>query len=181
MADWTYYLLASGLIIAIVAAACLNLISLPGNWLIVVFAGLFAWLVGTESGLGVSWSVVGLLVCLATAGEIAETLAGTAGAARLGASRRALLMSFVGSFAGSIAGAFIGVPIPIVGSAVAALLFGAIGAFVGAFLGERAAQRSLGERMSIGTAALVGRMLGTTGKLLIGVIMVVVAAFDALY
>ena len=131
--------------------------------------------------MAISWSVVGLLACLAVAGELAETLVGSAGAARRGASRRALVMSLVGSTAGSIAGAFIGVPIPIVGSAVAALLFGAIGAFVGAFLGERATQRTLGERTSIGTAALVGRLLGTAGKLLIGVIMVVIAAFDALF
>ena len=173
--------MASGLIIALATAACLNLVSLPGNWLIAVFSGLFAWLVRTESGQGISWSVVGLLVCLAILGELVETLAGSVGAVRRGASRRALMMSLVGSFAGSIAGAFIGVPIPIVGSAVSALLFGAIGAFVGAFLGERAEQRSLSERMSIGTAALVGRVLGTTGKLLIGVIMVVIPAFDAFF
>ena len=89
------------------------------------------------------------------------------------------MMSLVGSIVGSFAGAIIGLPIPVVGSAVAAMLFGAGGAFVGAFLGERATERSLGERMSIGTAALVGRVLGTTGKLLIGVMMVVIAGFDA--
>ncbi len=180
MAVWMYYLLAGGLIIANSAAAALNLVSMPGNWLILAFSGLFAWLVHSASGQGMSWSVVGVLACLATAGELAEMLAGSAGAARRGASRRGLVMSLVGSFVGSIAGAIIGLPIPIVGSAVAAMLFGAIGAFVGAFLGERATERSLGERMSIGSAALVGRVLGTASKLVIGVIMVVVAAFDAL-
>jgi uncharacterized protein YqgC (DUF456 family) len=148
--------------------------------LILIASGLFAWLVHGDNGHGMSWSVVGLLVCLATAGELAEMLAGSAGAARRGASRRGLTMSLMGSFVGSVAGAFIGLPIPVVGSAVAAMLFGALGAFGGAFLGERAAERSLGERMSIGSAALVGRVWGTASKLLIGVIMVVVAACDAL-
>jgi uncharacterized protein YqgC (DUF456 family) len=180
VAVWIYYLVTGGLIVALAAAAALNVVSLPGNWLIAAMCGLFAWLVHGDNGQGMSWFVVGLLVCLAGAGEVAEMLAGSAGAARRGASRRGMMMSLVGSFVGSIAGAFVGLPIPIVGSAVAAMLFGAIGAFVGAFLGERAEERSLGERMSIGSAALVGRVLGTASKLLVGVVMVVVAAVDAL-
>ena len=178
MADWMYYLLASGFLVGLVAAGCLNLVSLPGNWLIVLGAGVFAWFVEAESGPGMSWSIVILLVGLAGAGELAEMLAGSVTAARRGASRRGLLMSLVGSFVGSVSGAFIGLPIPVVGSAVAVVVFGAAGAFVGAFLGERTAERNLDERLAIGAAALVGRVLGTTAKLAISVIMVVVAAFD---
>jgi hypothetical protein len=35
--------------------------------------------------------------------------------------------------------------------------------------------------MRVGTGAMVGRLLGTSGKLLVGATMVVVAAVDACY
>ncbi|MCA9102665.1 MAG: DUF456 family protein, partial [Planctomycetales bacterium] len=87
---WAYYLLAVLLFVVNLAAWCLNLLTLPGNWTIVAVTALFAWLAPTsEGGPHVSWTVVGVLVVLAIVGEICEFAASAAGAAKQGASRRA--------------------------------------------------------------------------------------------
>lgn len=174
------YLWAALLLILNTVAWLLTLLSLPGNWLILLFTALFAWLLPEQpDGVGVSWTIVGVLLVLAVIGEIVEFLAGAAGAAKLGGSRRAVALSVIGAIVGSIGGALIGVPIPIVGPIIGAVGGGGLGAFAGAYAGESWKGRLAEERMAISKAALVGRLLGTLGKLLIGVVMVIVAAVDA--
>ena len=51
---------------------------------------------------------------------------------------------------------------------------GGAGAWGGAYLGEMWKGRSQPERLAAGKGALVGRVLGTFSKLLVGVIMVAV-------
>ena len=55
---WLYYVFATLLCATNVVACFLNLVSLPGNWLIICFSGLFAWLVRTSDGRELSWPVV---------------------------------------------------------------------------------------------------------------------------
>jgi len=176
---WIYYLLALLLFVANSFSFLLNLAALPGNWLILVGSGLFAWLVKMD-GHGISWTIVGVLLLMAILGELVEFFAATAGVAKYGASRRAMALSVVGSIVGSIMGAICGVPIPIIGSAVAAMLGGAIGAFAGAALGEDWKGREFDDSLQVGVAAFWGRILGTTGKVVLGAIMVVVATVDSL-
>ena len=177
---WMYYSLASLLLICNACGFLLNLVALPGNWMIVLGSAIFAWLVETPDGGGISWPIVGVLLVMAILGEVAEFVAGMVGAAKHGASRRAMVLSVVGSIVGSIIGFACGMPVPIVGPAVAALLGGAIGAALGAALGEDWKGRNLDDSLQVGAAAFWGRILGTTGKVIIGATMVVIATVDSL-
>ena len=93
----------------------------------------------------------------------------------MGASRRSVALSLVGAAAGSITGAVVGFPVPIVGPILAAVLGGGMGAFGGAYIGEKWKGRGHAESVTVGQMAFVGRVLGTVGKLAVGLLMVVVA------
>jgi hypothetical protein len=176
---WIYLLWAVLLVVSSGIAWLLTLFTLPGNWLIVAAAALFAWLIPHEAGRGVTWTTVAVLVSLAILGEIVEFGAGAAGAAKQGASRRAIVLSILGAMGGSILGLTIGLPIPILGSFVMAVLGGAAGAFAGAYLGETWKGRTEAERMAAGRGAFAGRLWGTVGKLTVGAIMLAILAWDA--
>ncbi len=179
--DWLYYLWAVLLIAACAVCWFGTLLTLPGNWGIVVLAAGFAWLEPRARGLG--WGTVAALVALAIAGEIIEALAGAAGAARRGGSRRGMALSLVGAAAGSMVGVALGlpIPIPVVSSAIAAVVGGAMGAFAGAMLGEHWKGRPVGHQLQIGRAAPFGRLWGTVGKLVVGIVMLVLVAADVLF
>ncbi|MGD9723240.1 MAG: DUF456 domain-containing protein [Pirellulales bacterium] len=151
-----------------------QLVGLPGNWVIVVAAGVYAGLLPADSRIAIGWETVAALVVLATLGEIVEFAAGALGVSKAGGSRRGALLALVGSLVGAVAGMFVGVPIPLVGSLVAALLFGGLGALVGAMLGESWKGRDFDVSLQIGKAAFVGRVLGTLGKLIVGSAMLAV-------
>jgi uncharacterized protein YqgC (DUF456 family) len=181
MNAWLYYTLAIGLVAAGMVCWLTNLLSLPGNWALLGLTALFAWLVPHENSRGVSWSTVWVLLTLAIVGEIIEFVAGAAGAAKRGASRRSIWLSLIGALAGSIGGGIVGLPIALVGSPIAALLGGAIGAFVGAYLGETWAKRPGDHSLEVAKGAFFGRLWGTVGKLAVGAVMVGVTAVDALF
>jgi uncharacterized protein YqgC (DUF456 family) len=176
---WIYLLWAVLLVVASGMAWLLTLFTLPGNWLIVAAAAVFAWLLPEDAGRGIGWTTVAVLAGLALLGEIVEFGAGAAGAAKQGASRRAIGLSIIGAMVGSILGLTIGLPIPILGSFVMAVLGGAAGAFVGAYLGETWKGRSEVDRMAAGRGAFAGRLWGTAGKLAVGAIMLAILAWDA--
>ena len=181
MNPWLYYTLAIALVLAGVVCWLANLLSLPGNWGIVALAALFAWLVPMDESRGLSWKAVGILVALAAVGELIEFAAGAAGAAKAGASRRAMMLSLAGAMVGSIAGAAAGAPIPIIGSLVAALAGGSIGAFAGAYVGESWAEGSHEQSVAVGKGAVIGRLWGTLGKFAVGAAMLALTAIDALF
>jgi uncharacterized protein YqgC (DUF456 family) len=179
--EWTYYLWALILVVASILAWLLNLVTLPGNWVIVGGAALFAWLLPVEAGRGVTWNTVIVLFVLAVIGEIIEFVAGAAGAAKQGASRRAIALSMVGAIVGSIVGLSIGIPIPVVGSLLMALFGGAAGAFAGAYLGEAWKGRDEPARTAAGRGAFFGRIWGTVGKIAVGAVMLAIVAWDAFF
>jgi uncharacterized protein len=179
--NFWYYLWAVLLVVAALAALAANLFMLPGNWVVVLLATLFAWLVQGPDGQGLSWWTVAGLLGLAVLGEVIEMAAGAAGAARYGASRRSLVLSAVGAMAGSIVGAIVGIPVPIVGPIIAALGGAALGAFLGAYLGELWKGRGEPQRLAVGAAALIGRLLGTAGKVAMGAAMFAIVALDAFF
>lgn len=181
MNPWFYYSLAIALILAGGVCWLTNLFSLPGNWLLIGLAALFAYLVPEGADRGVSWKAIVILAALAVFGELLEFAAGAAGAAKQGASRRAVLLSLVGAMAGSIGGAIVGVPIPIIGSLISALVGGAAGAFAGAYLGETWKERPHATGMAVGKAAFIGRLWGTVGKFAVGAVMLGVLTVDALF
>ena len=178
---WGYYLYALLLVVGCMAAWLLNLVMLPGNWLILAGAALFAWLLPVEDGRGISWNVVIVLTVLALVGELIEFVAGAAGAAKQGASRRAVVLSMVGAILGSFLGLGVGAPIPVVGSLVMAIMGGAAGAFAGAYLGEAWKGRDEPARTAAGRGAFFGRIWGTIGKFAMGAIMLAIVSWDAFF
>lgn len=179
MNPWLYYLLAVLMLLAAGSCWLTNLFGIPGNWLLLVVVGLFAWLVdGGDRGVGLKTMAV--LLALAVVGEVVEFVAGAAGAAKQGASRKAKVMAVVGAMIGSIAGAMMGMPVPLIGSMAAAVLGGAAGAFVGAYWGEQQSERGHSASLAVGKGAFIGRLWGTAGKLIVGAIMLAIAALDAL-
>lgn len=149
-----------------------NLLGLPGNWLIVAAAGLYAWLLPGDSRAALGWPVVGAVAALALVGELIEFIAGAAGVRKAGGSRLSAFLALFGSLVGAIIGVFVGLPIPFVGSLVAAVLFAGAGAAAGAALGENLAGRSNDASWKVGQAAFWGRLWGTLAKTLIGAMMV---------
>ena len=159
----------------------LNFAGIPGNWLIVLATGVYCWIYRGDELQTVGWPAILFLLLLAVLSEVIEFVAGTAGAAQSGASRRSMVLSVVGSIIGSLLGVIIGLPIPIVGSAVAALIGGALGAAGGATLGDQWKGRDLEGSMQVGVAAFWGRILGTVGKLIVGGMMLVFATVDSIW
>ena len=109
---WTYYLWALLLVVGCAVAWLLTLVALPGNWIVAGGAARLPWLLPDEAGQGITWTTVAVLLGFAVLGEVVEFAAGAAGAAKQGASRRAIALSMVGAIVGSIAGLAIGAPIP---------------------------------------------------------------------
>jgi uncharacterized protein len=174
-----YYVAAICLVMSCCLAWLSTLIALPGNWIVVGLAAIFAWWYPVELGRGITWQTVGIAAVLAVVGEIIEFSAGAAGAAKHGASRRAIALSLVGAMLGGFAGFFVGLPIPFVGSLIVSVLGGAAGAFVGAYVGETWKGRTEAEKFAAGHGAFMGRIWGTLGKLAVGAAIVALVAIDA--
>ncbi len=165
------------ILLVLVLAVCwiLTLLGMPGNWFMVAAAAGYALLVPAESPLSIGWATVIALLVLAAIGELLEFLAGAAGVAKAGGSKRGAALALVGSIVGGVTGLFVGVPIPVVGPILGAVLLAGGGAFVGAVLGEQWKGRDIDESMKIGQAAFWGRLLGTAAKSAVGAVMLVVA------
>lgn len=181
--DWVYYVGGVLLLIANLGALFSNLFMLPGNWLIVAFAAVAAYFLPEQpgSGLGFGWALVAVLFGLGLLGEIVETF-GSASKAKLhGASRRSMVLSILFGMLGAAVGGVIGAPLgPLVG--VALILVGALaGAFAGTYAGETWKGRRGAERWAISRAALVGRLFGTVGKIIVGMAMVCLTALASFY
>lgn len=149
----------------------LTLVSLPGNWLIVGAAALYAWATPDGTRWDLSWQLVGVLAVLAVVGEVIEAVASAAGVRKHGGSRRGALLSIVGSLVGAIVGTG-AVPIPVVGT----LLGACVGAMLGAVLGETWKGTDPDAIDRIGRAAFWGRLLGSLGKLLVACVLVATVA-----
>jgi uncharacterized protein len=178
---WVYYPAALLLVALCVVAWFTSVFTLPGNWMVVALAAGFAWLFPEEAGRGIGWITVGAAAAFALLGEVIEFAAGAAGAAKQGASKRAVVLSLVGALVGSIAGVMVGTPVPVIGSFVMALLGGAGGAFAGAYLGEMWKGREEGARVAAGQGAFVGKIWGTLGKLACGAVGVAIITASAFF
>jgi len=168
----TYWTAAAILIVLNAGGVASNLFLLPGNWIMVATLCLFLLIAGHASA-GPDWSTLLIVAGMATVGELIELLAGSATAARAGATRRAMTLSLIGSFVLSIVGTFM-IPIPVIGTVAGAVAGAAIGAFGGAWLGEAWAGTAKEERNQIGRAAVVGRLMGMSIKIVIGAAIFVV-------
>jgi uncharacterized protein YqgC (DUF456 family) len=122
--DLVYYVL---LILVLLIGWFVNILGLPGLWLMVI--GLAGYAFATGWNVYVGWPSIIALVVLALAAEAIEFLAGAAGSAAAGGRKRGVAGAIIGGFVGGI----VGTPIlPIIGTIVGACA----GAFIGAALME---------------------------------------------
>jgi len=163
------------LVLAVLVFWFMNLLGLPGNWMIVGAAALYAWLIPDNTRIAIGWPAVGVLTGLAVLGEVVEFAASAAGVKKRGGSWFGAILALIGSVIGALAGMVVGVPIPVVGSLLAAVLFGGLGALAGAMLGETMRGQSFDASLRIGQAAFWGRLLGTLAKAMIGAVMAGIA------
>ena len=169
--DFLYILSAMLLLVLIFVFWLLNLLNLPGNWMMSVATLVYMPLIPEDRRLAVTWPVVVALLLLATWGELVEFAASAWGVTKAGGTRWGAGLALIGSIVGGIAGIFFGLPIPILGQILAAVLFAGLGALVGAVAGERIAGRQFPESLQVGRAAFWGSLLGTFGKVSIGAVM----------
>ena len=149
--DLVFYTLGAVLIVGGLVGAILP--SLPG--IPMVFGGI--WLVAAVDDyrhLGLWWLL--LIGALGAVGVIVDFVAGTLGAKRVGASRRALWGATLGTFAGM----FFGIP---------GIL---IGPFAGALVGELSSGTSVLRSAHVGIGTWIGLLLGALLKLVISLVMV---------
>jgi uncharacterized protein len=148
----------------------MNVLGMPGNWLIVSLGAGCYFLTKDDHAVHINLFPLIMMLAVAGFGELLEFAASALGASRLGASKRANLLAIVGSIGGAIVGLFAGgiIPIPIVGSVIGSLLLGGLGAAAGAVGGERWAGKSWDDSLQVGHAAFWGRLFGTVGKAVCG-------------
>jgi uncharacterized protein len=154
-----FYTLGAVLIVGGLVGAILP--SLPG--IPMVFGGI--WLVAAVDNyrhLGLWWLL--LIGVLGALGVIVDFVAGTLGAKRVGASKRALW----GASLGTLVGMFFGIP---------GIL---IGPFIGALLGELSSGTSVLRSAHVGIGTWIGLLLGALVKLVISLVMVGLFGFAML-
>lgn len=164
------YVLVTAFVLLLCLCALLNLISLPGNWILAGLVSLWA-AAGPHAvteNLGPLFFVA--LFGLAVAGEVVEYATQIWGAKKYGSSGKATVPGMIGTIAGAVAGA--------------PFLFGLgaiAGALAGAWLGTFTAERLLADRpvplaVHAANGALVGRFLGMVIKFGLGITMMVLTA-----
>jgi len=157
--DTVFYTLGALLIVGGLVGAILP--SLPG--IPMVFGGI--WLVAAVDDyrhLGLWWLL--LIGALGAAGVLVDFVAGTLGAKRVGASKRALW----GASLGTLVGMFFGIP---------GIL---LGPFIGALLGELSSGTSVLRSAHVGIGTWLGLLLGALVKLVISLVMVGLFGFAML-
>ena len=170
MLVWFYYAL---LLFVHVAGWSLNLLGLPGLWLILLGHVVYAWATGWDHYTG--WPAVIALFILAVAAEVIEFIAGAAGSKSAGGTKRGMAGAIIGGLAGGIVGSVL-IPIPIVGT-----IFGAVaGSFAGATAIEKLVHPDSRRALRIGYGAAKGRLLGIIIKSGVGLVMAMVSLATAL-
>jgi uncharacterized protein YqgC (DUF456 family) len=155
------------------AGLFLTLLGLPGLWLMVGTVGAFAWLTQWDRYIG--WPAMVTVLVLAILAEIVEFVAGAAGSAKAGGSKRGMAGAIVGGVVGGIALSIL-LPIPVIGTLVGVCL----GSFAGAFVVEVGIGKEVEHSMRVGIGAAKGRFWGTIWKLAFGVLILITAMVAAL-
>lgn len=162
--DWIYYV---ALLALLITGLFVNLLGLPGLWLMLASAAAYAWATRWDY---VGWPSLLTLLVLAIIAEVVEFLAGSAGAKKAGGGVRGMIGAVVGGLLGGFFLTFL-VPIPILGTIVGVC----VGTFLGAWGVELMVGKEMDQSVQIGIGAAKGRLVGTLLKTLFGVTMLIVA------
>jgi len=155
------------ILLLLIATALLGLvltaIGLPGLWLFLLLAAVLPLLGSATAPSGLA---LGIGFGLALVAEVIEWVAQVRWTGRSGGSRRAGWAAL----AGGILGAFAGVPIPVLGPIIGSFA----GSFLGALIAEYSRTRDRGLAGKVAWGALIGRVVATTFKIALGVVVAVV-------
>ncbi len=159
------YALGTFFIALLAISQLLHILSLPANWLMVGLLGLWAYLHPADH---MGSSFFAIVIGGAVIGEVAEFVAQSQGAKRYGSSGK----GNIGGIIGAIAGAIFCAPF-LFGLGA---LFGALGgAWGGCYLVERMQGRNNEEAVRAAKGAMLGRFLGLSIKMGIGIAILVYA------
>jgi uncharacterized protein YqgC (DUF456 family) len=165
---WLYYLL---LLAVCFCGLFLVVLALPGLWLMVASAAIYAMLTGGRF-LGLH-TLIALFV-LAILAEILELVSGSAATKKAGGSGRAAIGGLVGAILGGIVFSFI--PLwPI--SSIAGIC---VGTFLGAGAMELWGGKSAAHSLRVGVGATKGRVMGMIWKFTIGAICLLLIFWQAM-
>jgi uncharacterized protein YqgC (DUF456 family) len=150
--------------VILLAALPVQVLGLPGTWLILANAAA-AWLLTGGEPIGPPSVVV--LALMAVTGEVGEFYASAAGAGKGEPVRWTLAAALIGAFAGGLVGApfFFG---------LGAIPGMALGAFSAVLILNLASGRDLAVSLSQAAGAFMGRLAGTVIKLAVAAAMVAV-------
>ena len=178
---WISYLVAA--LLFLIGGACVLavVVQLPGTWLflalalVVELADRFYLPVGEQTTFARQVWIAGL--GLAALGEVLEFVAAAIGLEKGGGSRRGL----IGALLGALLGVFL-TPlfafVPFLGVFLGVLL----GTFLGAFLGELSHERrTVNAALRPALWAMLGRLLGTTGKVALAIAIWLVFTVSAFW
>ena len=157
----------------LVISLILNASGAPGNWIMLIVASFYAYLMPNESPYDFGVVIILIVLILAIIGEILEFFTGVLSTKKAGGTKRGMWFSLIGSIMGSIAGIFFGIPIPIIGSLIAALLFSGVGALLGAYYGEKVEGKNSKDAWKVGVSSFTGRILGSLFKIICGFIALI--------
>lgn len=150
----------------------LVLVTLPGNWLMVVSTCVFAWWQWEDGFFG--WPFLLTITVLALIGELVEFFAGAGGARRAGSTWKGAAAAVGGAIFGGLTGTFV-IPVPLFGTLIGACF----GAGLLTWIVERSAGKAHESSVRSGIGAGTGVLVGTLSKFAIGCLiwlMILVAA-----
>lgn len=174
--DWLLYI---SLALALGFGLFLNILGLPGLWLMVAAHAAYAWATWPRFA---GWESLVALLVLALLAELAEFLAGAAGSKTAGGTLRSAMGAICGGIVGGIAGQIL-IPIPILGAVA--------GACIGSFLGAAALESThvkadvettamhWDRARRVGWGAFKGRLAGIVLKSGFGLVMLIVSLWTA--
>ncbi len=168
---WVGYFL---LIVACAAGLFINLLGLPGIWLIVLAAIGF----GSATGIGIyiGWAAILGSMAIGLVAEVVEFFAAAAGTRQAGGSKRGMAGALLGGLLGAIAFSVL-IPIPILGTIIGAIAGCGLGAFLieWGWVGSDSRQSA-----AIAAGAAKGRFIGMVLKSVFGILMTGIVLLDAL-
>ncbi len=167
------YLWASLLVGANAVWLFLNLLMLPGNWMMLATTMLVGWYL-RDAEMFSAWTLVAV-VLLAVLGEVLEFFASMIGVRSAGGSRWSAAASLFGAILGAVLGTFL-IPLPVFGS----LLGACGGACIAAWCIEITVAKKAGANaMRSALGAGVGRFAAAAIKFTIGVVIWIIIAIAA--
>jgi len=149
------------------ASLFLNAVGLPGNWVLLVLAVIYAWITHFAR---LGWVALGIMAGLAVLAEVLEFVTGLTWTAAKGVTRRGTFGAFFGGLVGGVLG---GAAAPPLGAVVGAFA----GTFAGAAILEYSAEKKTAAALHAGRAAFIGKIVATAIKTLCGFWMWTVLAW----